>query len=431
MRILILGINYWPERTSVAPFTTGLSEHLAAQGHHVRVITAFPYYPEWRIWDSYRGRITQKEIIKGVEVRRVLHFIPWKPSSLLQRLVHDFSFAVSASIAGIGSGEWDVIYCSSPPPAVALAAYLLSVRHGVPFTIKLTDLASEAALATNILRQDGFAIRTARRLEDFVYRKAAAVFCLCDAFIHKLTARGIAWSKLHRIPDWADTESIRPMLSDGSFRMANGIPPGHFVALHTGNMGKKQDLMNIVRAAETSQGDENLLWVLVGEGEERKMLESEIAARKLSNLRLLPLQPASSMAQMYAAADVLVLNQKASVKDAVIPSKLLTYMSSGRPIIAAVSDESEATRQIREANCGLVVTPEDPQALIDGIKKLRSDQQQRLVWGSNGRSYAEANYTKLIVLNSYDKMFGSMLPKPADETCVGIAALNETKDVVL
>ena len=422
LRILILGINYWPERTSVSPFTTGLSEHLAAQGHTVRVITAFPYYPEWRTWDSYRGKITQKEIIKGVEVRRVMHFVPWKPSSLVQRLVHDFSFAVAALIAGIGARKWDVIYCSSPPPAVALAAYLLSIWHSVPFTIKLTDLASEAAIATDILRQDGLTIRAARALEDFVYRKAVAVFCLCDAFIYKLDARGIASSKLHRVPDWADTESIRPMSADDSFRVANGIAPSQFVALHTGNMGKKQDLMNIVRAAETSKRDENLLWVIVGEGEERKMIEKEVAARKLTNLHLLPLQPASSMAQMYAAADILILNQKASVKDAVIPSKLLTYMSSGRPIVAAVSDESEATRQIRKANCGLVVTPEDPNALVDGVRALQSDHQQRMVLGTYGRSYAEANFTKLMVLNSYDKMFESMLSKLPAETCVDMPA---------
>ena len=72
MRILILGINYFPERTSVSPFTTGLSEHLAASGHEVRVVTAFPYYPEWRTWKEYRGRLTQLEMRNGVEIRRVL-----------------------------------------------------------------------------------------------------------------------------------------------------------------------------------------------------------------------------------------------------------------------------------------------------------------------------------------------------------------------
>src|SRR5437667_6774983 len=158
MRILIIGINYSPERTSVAPFNTGLSEHLAAQGHNVHVITAFPYYPEWRIWDGYRGKLTSKENLNGVQVRRVIHFVPWKASHLIERLMHDFSFALTALIAGLMSGPCDVIYCSSPPPAAALTAYVLSKVKRVPYTIKLTDIASEAATATQILREGGWAV---------------------------------------------------------------------------------------------------------------------------------------------------------------------------------------------------------------------------------------------------------------------------------
>ena len=111
MRILILGINYFPERTSVAPFTTGLGEHLASEGHDVQMVTAFPYYPEWKIWEEYRGRITQKEERRGVEIRRVRHYIPGRASSLVERLLHDFSFTAAALIAGLGASACDVVYC--------------------------------------------------------------------------------------------------------------------------------------------------------------------------------------------------------------------------------------------------------------------------------------------------------------------------------
>jgi colanic acid biosynthesis glycosyl transferase WcaI len=421
MRILVLGINYAPERTSVAPFTTGLSEHLASKCHIVKVITAFPYYPEWRIWDEYRGRITRREHMNGVDVRRVAHFIPWKASSLWQRLLHDFSFAGAALVAGMNSAECDIIYCSSPPPALALTAYVLSKWKGVPFTIKLTDLASEAAIATAILRPDGLALRLARALEGFLYKKAEAIFCLCDAFVEKLSKRGIPPSKLHRIPDWGDTEIIKPVTSDGSFRRIHGFAPNEFLVLHTGNMGKKQDLANVVRAAEQTQHDKNLVWVIVGQGEDRKLVEQEIFHRNLRNIRLLPLQSIDAMPQMYSAADTLLLNQKASVKDAVIPSKLLTYMSSGRPIIAAVDDQSEAARQIRRAGCGVIVVPEDPKALANGVLALRADPVLQNIAGIKGRSYAEANFTKALVLNAYDKFFESIFPPQAIELTGGNA----------
>lgn len=413
MRILILGINYFPERTSVAPFTTGLSEHLAIQGHSVHVVTAFPYYPEWRIWEEYRGRITQKEVRRGVEIRRVRHFIPRRASSLTQRLLHDFSFTAAALTAGLAAGPCDVIYCSCPPPALALAAYLLSRIKNVPYVIKLTDLASEAALATGILRE-GILMRCARAMEKFVYRQAHAVICLCEGFREKLAQGGIPADRLRRIPDWGDTEAIRPVRSDGSFRDANRISREQFVVLHTGNMGKKQDLLNVVRAAALSGGDPGLLWVIVGEGEERALVESEIRRRRPGNLLLLPLQPVEALCQLYAAADVLLLNQKAAVKDAVIPSKLLTYMASGRPVLCAANSGSVASRLIREARCGVVVKPEDPAALREGSLALRADAVLRFEMGANGRAYAERNYNKARVLDSYDQFFESLLePQPA------------------
>ena len=405
MRILILGINYFPERTSVSPFTTGLSEHLAAEGHDVRVVTAFPYYPEWRTWKEYRGRIAQLEVRNGVKILRVRHFIPWRASSLAQRLLHDFSFTLVALIAGLAAGPCDVIYCSCPPPALALAAYVLSRIRNVPYTIKLTDLASDAALATGILRE-GLLIRWARAIERFAYRHAQTVVCLCDAFRGRLAQDGIPADHLVRIPDWGDTEAIRPVPGDGSFRNANGIAAGHFVVLHTGNMGKKQNLLNVVRAAELTREDADLRWVIVGEGEERALIEN--AAGNLANLLVLPLQPAAGLCQMYADADVLVLNQKAAVKDAVIPSKLLTYMASGKAVLCAANAGSEASRLIREAQCGEVVEPENPRALAEGALALRANQALRQRMGLNGRAYAENNYSKAQVLRLYDHFFTSL-----------------------
>jgi len=419
MRILILGINYFPERTSVAPFTTGLSEHLASQGHTVRVVTAFPYYPEWRIWEEYRGRITQKEVRGGVEIRRVRHYIPRRASSLTERLLHDFSFTLAALGAGLAAGSCDVVYCSCPPPALALAAYALSRIKNVPYVIKLTDLASDAALATGILRE-GMLVQCARALEKLVYRQAQAVVCLCEGFRERLAHSGIPTDRLRLIPDWGDTEAIRPVPNDGSFRNANRIAPEKFVVLHTGNMGRKQDLVNVVRAAALSGGDPNLLWVIVGEGEERELVASEIGVRGLGNVLLLPLQPVEELGQLYAAADVLLLNQKAAVTDAVIPSKLLTYMASGQPVLAAANVDSIASRLVREARCGLVVKPEDPTHLVEGALALRADGLRRVEMGANGRVYAETNYNKARVLACYDQFFESLFEsQPASVAVTG------------
>jgi colanic acid biosynthesis glycosyl transferase WcaI len=405
MRILVIGINYAPERTSVAPFTTGLCEHLASHGNEVTAVTAFPYYPEWRVWDGYRGSVYRREVINGVEVRRVAHFVPARPSSLVQRLIYDLSFTLAAFTAALFTGKCDLIYCSCPPPTVAFAAYLLGILKRAPFVMKLTDLASDAALSTGIVK-NSWCLRLARLFEGFTYRKALAVICLCQGFIDRLIERGVPREKLHLIPDWGDTKEIRPQARDASFRQAHDISPAAFLVLHTGNMGKKQDLANVVHAAELSRSDPELVWLLVGQGEERAELEEKIQQRGLTNIRLLPLQPVESMSRMYAASDALLVNQRKAVEDAVIPSKLLTYMAAGRAVVAAVSERSETARQVRRANCGVVVPAEDPRAMLEAVCALRSAPAfcQRL--GKNGRAYAEANFTKSSVLQRYDEFLG-------------------------
>ncbi len=404
MHILVLGTNYAPEKTAVAPFTTGLCEHLAGGGHDVTVITTFPYYPEWRVFEGYRGRVYQGECINKVNLRRVWHFVPRRASNLLQRLAHDFSFTLTAFLAGLFTGRCDVIYCICPPPTLALAAYALAQIRGKPYVIKLTDLASDAALATGILTS-GASVRIARAIERFVYRKADKVVCLCQPFIEKLTERGIEREKLRLIPDWADSQRVYPIAEATAFRSAIGLSKDNFLIMHTGNMGKKQDLMNVVCAAELSQDMHDVVWLLVGDGEERSAIEKEVEWRKLKNIKLLPLQPVEALAEMYSAADVLLLNQKATIEDAVIPSKLLTYMAAGRMVLAAASERSEAARQIGNAQCGLRISAEDPKALVEAVCWARQQPALRKRFGANGRIYAEAHFTKQRVLQEYGLLF--------------------------
>jgi colanic acid biosynthesis glycosyl transferase WcaI len=404
MRVRFLCTNYTPEKNGMAPFATGLCERFAKQGHEVTAIVAFPYYPAWRVWDGYRGRLTQTEHINNVRVRRTWHFVPKRPSGLLQRLTHDLTFTLSVFLSGLFSGGFDVICCVCPPPTVALTAYLLAKVHRKPYVIILTDLASDAAMATGILKE-GLAVRMARAVEGFGYRKADRVVCICDGFVEKLTERGISPDRLKLIPLWGDTEKVYPIAAATKFRRAKEITGHQFLIMHTGNMGKKQDLMNVVRAAELSKDREDLVWLLVGQGEERGALEEAIRQRDLRNIRLLPLQPEDSLAEMYSAADLLLLHQKAAVVESVIPSKLLTYMAAGRPVLAAVSNKSETARYVERAKCGRIIHSEDPMALVEAALSLRADGALREKLGSNGRAYVLEHFTKDKILREYELLF--------------------------
>jgi colanic acid biosynthesis glycosyl transferase WcaI len=404
MRVQFLCTNYTPEKNGMAPFATGLCERLANQGHVVTAIVAFPYYPAWRVWDGYRGRISQTEHIHNVRVRRTWHFVPSRPSGLFQRLAHDLTFTLSVFLSGLFSGGFDVVCCVCPPPTVALAAYLLAKVRRKAYVIILTDLASDAAVAMGILK-DGLAVRMARAVEGFGYRRADRVVCICDGFVKNLTERGIAPDRLKLIPLWGDTEKVYPMVTATEFRKANQITEQQFLIMHTGNMGKKQDLMNVVLAAELTRDLEDVVWLLVGQGEERVALEEAIKRLQLENVKLLPLQPDDALAEMYAAADLLLIHQKAAIVESVIPSKLLTYMASGRPVLAAVSNKSETARYVERAKCGRIIHSEDPIALVNAALSLRADGALRENLGSNGRAYVLEHFTKAKILGEYELLF--------------------------
>lgn len=402
MHLLVIGINYAPEMTSVAPFTTGLCEHLVQRGHQVSVITTFPYYPQWRIQDTYRGSLYRRETIKGVDVRRVIHFIPSSPRNLFQRLLHDITFSLNAMFTIPMVRSFDGILCCSPPPFVPLVVWLASRLFDVPFVINLTDLAVDAATSLGIMKDHGMLVLWAHMLEKFNYKRAAGISVLCRGFKENLVRHGVQSEKVSVVPTWADIKNIRPLSRKNHFRQQYDLAENDFVALYTGNLGLKQGLHTVVEAARLGEEKESdTKWILVGDGEERQSLQNTANLYRLSSLHFLPLQSSEIFPNVLASSDVLLLTQRDTVINTVIPSKLLTYMAAGRPIVASVHHESESARRIREAKCGVIVPSEDPASLLNAVQDLRNSPKEAKRLGANGRNYVENNFSKKAVLKQY------------------------------
>jgi glycosyltransferase involved in cell wall biosynthesis len=167
--------------------------------------------------------------------------------------------------------------------------------------------------------------------------------------------------------------------------------------------------MNVVDAAALTAGS-RLRWVLVGDGEDKAALVDSVRRRGLEEIvRFVPFQRDEDMTAMFAAADVLLLNQLRAVKDTVIPSKLLTYMSAGRPAIAAVNGSSQGAEILREAEGGLIVAPEDPAALAGAARWFMALRPEQLgAFGARNRAYAEVHFDQRKILAAHEHfMFGA------------------------
>ena len=409
-RLFIISINYAPEPTGFAPHAAALAAYLAGRGHDVSVFTGFPFAPMWTRRAEDRGQLFRTETKDGATVYRVTHFIPRRPSSALQRILMEGSFSVSALpavlAAAMRGGRPDALLYVGAQPALAMFTRLVSALFGRPYFVNVNDLAARAALDVGIVA--GPLYRLLDAFEFAAYRGAAGASVLCRAFEDALVEHGYPGDRIRLIRSPIDIEQIRPVGEDGAFRQQYNLPADACVILHAGSMGKKQGLINVVDAA-ARQSAGRVRWVFVGDGEDKAALVEAVRQRGLQEqVRFVPFQREDHLAAMFAAADVLLLNQLRTVKDTVIPSKLLTYMSAGRPVLAAVNAGSQGAEILLEADGGRLVAPEDPHALAAAAEWFMGLSPEQLRgYGTRNRAYAEAHFDQRKILAAHeDFMFG-------------------------
>ncbi|MGB6199234.1 MAG: WcaI family glycosyltransferase [Candidatus Acidiferrales bacterium] len=395
LHILIVTGSYAPDSTGIAPLNTELCEYLVATGHRVTVATGLPHYPEWRVPASYRGRFAFREQRSGVDVRR--HWI-WVPAhrTPVRRIVFDTSVGVAAGLSGAAVAGVDIVLGISPPLQAGFAAWAIAKSRGVPFVLQIKDLVPDLAVSLGMMR-NRVAIGFARSLERFLYRRADGILVICDGFREHVVRAGVTANRIAVVPDWVDTRFIHPDAAGEEFRRVHNLN-GDFTVLHIGNMGTKQKLAVALEAAAILGAAHGITICLAGDGADRARLESLARSRNLSNVRFLPLASRADLPGMLAAADLLLLSQSAAVSDSVIPSKLLTYLASGRPIIAAAHRRSQAAQTVERSGGGLIVPPEDATSLAEAILRLREDSGERAKLARHGRAFAEEHFASDRVL---------------------------------
>ena len=231
---------------------------------------------------------------------------------------------------------------------------------------------------------------------------------ISHGFAENLYAKGVPESKIHYLPNWIDLKFVKPMDRNNVFRGQNGLSESDFLVMYAGNIGNKQGLETLLDAAFMLRKQKDIVFFIVGEGARKAALLEKAQGMKLSNLRFLGFQPRELLPEMFSAADVLALTQQASVTDICMPSKLLYNMASATPLVAAVNDSSEASKTIRDADAGLVVEPENPEALADAMLQLHRSPPLRAQLGTNGRAFVETHFEKSKILGQFEALLREM-----------------------
>ncbi|WZB63938.1 WcaI family glycosyltransferase [Achromobacter xylosoxidans] len=318
MKILIYGINYAPELTGIGKYSAELAEWLAARGHCVSVVTAPPYYPQWRVHDGYRAGRYAREERAGVSVRRAPLWVPARPGGV-KRLLHLASFALSSlpSLLRAAAGRPDVILVVEPALFCAPAAWLAARLCGARAWLHVQDYEVDAAFELGLLK-GAWLRRAVARAERWLMRRFDRVSTISERMLALARDKGVEPARAVLLPNWIDAQAITPDLDGGAYRAQLGIPADAIVALYSGNMGGKQGLQVLADVARRLEGETRLWFVFCGQGPERAALQARCAG--LARARFLDLQPAERLGELLCMADIHLLPQRARSTSSCRPS---------------------------------------------------------------------------------------------------------------
>lgn len=403
-RVSILSLHYPPETTGNAPYTGGLAAGLSARGHVVTATVGHPHYPEWAIRPGY-GEWRRVESVDNVTVRRLRHYVPQPPRGV-RRLLSELSFGLRL-IAGRFSRDTVVIAVSPALFATALAVLRARLTPGRPGVIVwVQDIYTLGLSETK--QGGGLTAAITRVVEKYTFRAADRVVAIHPRFADFITGElGVDPSRVAVVRNWTHLKPY-PAMDQSKARTSLGWPTDVVLAVHTGNMGKKQGLENIVEAARLAdERQAPIKFMLVGDGSERATLET--LARGVDRISFVPPLDDAAYRCALAAADCLIVNELPGVATMSVPSKLTSYFYASRPILAATDANGITAGEINRSSAGVVVPAGDPTALLEMALLLPRDREKAAAYGGAGRRYCTEYLSTESAVSAFEQVIGDVV----------------------
>jgi colanic acid biosynthesis glycosyl transferase WcaI len=370
MKYLVYGINYSPELTGIGKYNGEMAAWLSKQGHEVRVVTAHPYYPDWKVFTGHCSWRYAKTSECGVTVIRCPLYVPAKPTAL-KRLLHLASFSFSSALALIANVGWrpDTIVLVVPTLFCATQTILYARVTGASSLLHIQDFEVDAMF--------GLGICTRRRVRRIAYAAEAwalnsfdYISTISGGMMERARSKGVNAHRLSMFPNWSEIERFQSVPSSPSLMERLGIDATKKVVLYSGNIGEKQGLEILIQAAELLAEREDLVFLIVGEGAGKSRLVDSVRLKKLSNVLFAPLQSYDDLPSLLASAACHLVIQRRGAADAVLPSKLTNILAvGGNAVITADTTTSLGVLCAENPGIGALVNPECPLALVEGIER--------------------------------------------------------------
>ncbi len=396
--ITLIGLNFYPESTAIGLYSTQLAQYLEAHDIQLDVITAFPYYPQWKIASAYQDKPSYlEEKLDTINVYRYKQYVPANPT-FLKRILHILSFTWGSFRNLWKIKECDIVISIVPFTSATLLGYIQQRRFGAKSWIHIQDFEFDAAFQSGLTKsgeqKGGMIYKFLMWIEKSLFSKADKVSTISHTMIEKLKKKTTA--PTYFLPNWIDEKQMDP-----AFAKAHPyLTSQKFKILYSGNIGDKQDWDFFLKFAEAID-DKRFEIIIVGDGSKRVWLEEEIKSHP--SITLYPPVPYEELSDLLCSADVHILFQKPEVVDTVMPSKILGMMASAKPSIITGHAQSEVATSMIQSQGGYYSSEKEVNTVISQLEALGNAPEVAKEMGINARAYVVSNFAKNQILASFLK----------------------------
>lgn len=393
MRILQLAGYFFPEKAASIYLEENRYEAFSNAGFKTIVYAARPQRGlTEEEYQEYKHKKLEMMYNGGVEVHRFAMYREGKNAIL--RALRYFLISAVQFWKGIWAKDIDLIYVASTPPTQGALAALVKKFKRVPFVYNLQDIFPDSLAGTGLAKKDGTLWKIGRAIENFTYRNADKIIVISQDFKKNIMAKGVPEDKIVVVYNWVDQNAVKdiPRSENKLFAMYD-LDPSKFYITYNGNIGLTQNMDMLLEVAKSLEANDNIRFVLVGNGAYLEQVKHIVKEREIDNVYLLPFQPYEDISHVFSLGDVSLVISKPGVGENSVPSKTWSIMSASRPVLANF-DENELKTIIEDNNCGIFTKAGDKVAFTDAILKLYYDRELCKEYGRNGRRFVMDNLTR-------------------------------------
>ncbi|WP_421764132.1 WcaI family glycosyltransferase [Ekhidna sp.] len=391
MKKVTLYSYYSPEElTGIGKYNGELIKWLLQNDIEVTSISNAPFYPHWKIYPGFGNQIYSKKKYSYEDIRTWV-YIPPNPGAL-KKIISELSFVISSTFALVmnikGIRKSSLLIVINPPFFLGLLPYFLIIGSKCRILLHIQDLQIDAARELNLLPIT--VCRFLEVIEKWLLKKVDFVSTISIGMAKKIDSKNIG-KKVMLLPNWSELKQIFPIENCTWLHDHLGILKSRKLVVYSGNIGEKQGLDNLVKAANLLKANNEIHFIVLGEGVYRKKLENLINKYDLDNFTLGSLVPKENMNEMLNSSYIQVVIQKGQSTESFLPSKLTNILASGTASIVTANEGTTLHTILSSTNSAVLIDPDNPESLANQILNLCSDNDLRKKIKNNARLWAEDN----------------------------------------